>query len=68
VVNEYEVGMVLDEHSPKNIAESINALLQDEHRRERYHQNCLKARAHLNWENEEKELISHYNSIASTGK
>ena len=68
VVKEHEVGVVLEQHSPKNIAESINALLQDEDRREKYHQNCLKARTHLNWENEEKELISRYNSIASSEK
>jgi glycosyltransferase involved in cell wall biosynthesis len=68
VVDTHEVGEVLQTHSPKSIADSINALVQDEPRREKYHQNCLKARVHLNWENEEKELISRYNSITSSGK
>jgi glycosyltransferase involved in cell wall biosynthesis len=68
VINEYQVGIVLDEFSPKNIAKAINSLVKDEQTHAYYSQNCLKAQAHLNWENEEKELISCYNSIKNSGE
>ncbi|MFT6747090.1 MAG: glycosyltransferase involved in cell wall biosynthesis [Glaciecola sp.] len=68
VVKQHEVGIVLKTFSTKSIAKSINDLVQDESRRELYHQNCLKARVHLNWENEEKELVSCYNLMVSPGK
>jgi glycosyltransferase involved in cell wall biosynthesis len=68
IIKKFNVGFIIKDISPKNIATSINSLLNDEVKREEYHQNCLKARLELNWENEEKELISCYNSFESSGK
>jgi len=67
IIKEFNVGLIIKDISPKSIAASINSLLNDEQKREEYHQNCLKARLELNWENEEKELISCYNSFDSIG-
>ena len=63
IVNEFKVGTVLSEHSPKAISQAINDLIQDEAQHAIYKQNCVNAKAALNWENEEKKLISTYNSI-----
>lgn len=57
IIQAYQIGEFVDNHDPKHIAATINAMLQDETRLRMYSQNTLKAAAELNWENEKKTLI-----------
>jgi len=61
--NQFKVAVLLDDISPKRIAEALNNLLMDDVLYNRLKENCLKARAVLNWQEEEKKLISFYHSI-----
>ncbi len=60
---QYEVAVLLDDLSPKRIADSINNLLADDVLYQRLAQNCLVARQTLNWQSEEKKLVSFYQSV-----
>lgn len=63
IVNLYQVGIVLKNHEPKQMAERINHLLQNANLLSEFKHNCNKASMKLNWENEEKNLISTYNTF-----
>lgn len=58
IIDQYEVGETIESHEPKYLARKIGKMLADKARLEFYHQNCLKAAQILNWENEQKVLIS----------
>jgi len=60
---EYEVAVLVNDLKPKNIAEKVNNLLQDKKRYEKLKANCLEARKHINWQEEEKKLIAFYEKI-----
>jgi len=57
IIQHYEIGTFIENHDPVHIAETINALLQDENRMSQYRQNTKKAASELNWENEKNTLI-----------
>lgn len=59
----FEVAVLIDDLSPKRIAAAINNLLSDDVLYMRLKQNCLLARHELNWQNEEKKLLSFYQSV-----
>lgn len=61
--NQYEVAVLLDNHNPKNIADTINNLLSDSVLYNRLRENCLQARLQLNWQNEEMKLLNFYQSV-----
>ena len=61
--NQFEVVVLLDDISPKKIAEAINNLLSDDVLYNRLKENCIKARGELNWQQEEKKLIRFYQSV-----
>ena len=61
--NLFEVAVLLEDISPKRIAEAINNLLADDVLYARLKENCLKARELLNWQQEEKKLIQFYQSV-----
>lgn len=60
---EFEVAILIDGHTSEKIAEAINLLISDSTLYRRLQANCLKARKHWCWENEEKGLLSFYNAI-----
>ncbi len=62
IVRGYDVGMVLDEHSPAAVARAINLML-DEDFKSKKAANIKKAAAELLWENDEKKLISIYSKF-----
>ncbi len=62
----YHVAMLVNNIEPKTIADSINNLLSDTVLLEQLKQNCLKAREELNWQKEEKKLLSFYQNIFSS--
>ncbi len=60
---QYEVAVLLDELSPKRIAEAVNNLLADDVLYRRLKTNCLAASRELNWQQEEKKIIAFYQSL-----
>lgn len=60
---QFEVAVLLDDISPRKIAEALNNLLEDTVLYNRLQQNCLKAREVLNWQQEEKKLLQFYQSV-----
>ena len=60
---QFEVAVLIDNLAPKRIAAAINNLLVDDVLHRRLKENCLKARQELNWQQEEKKLLSFYQSV-----
>ena len=58
IIDQYEVGETIESHEPEYLAKTIGNMLADKPKLDFYHQNCLKAARILNWENEQKVLIS----------
>jgi glycosyltransferase involved in cell wall biosynthesis len=52
IVEKHEVGEIIFSHDPVDIAQAINGMLFDEEKLSRYKENCQKAAAIENWENE----------------
>jgi glycosyltransferase involved in cell wall biosynthesis len=63
VNNQYPVAVLIDDTSPGQIAAAINQLADDTLLYQTLQQNCLKARTELSWQQEEKILLSFYQSI-----
>lgn len=60
---EHEVAVLIDSLEPAVIAASINNLLGNDVMYQRLRENCLVARLEWNWQNEEKKLLSFYQSV-----
>lgn len=60
---EFEVAVLLNDLTPKKIADSINNLLTDDVLYKKLSENCIRAREVLNWQNEEKKLLKFYESL-----
>ena len=60
---QFDVAVLLEELTPKRIAEALNNLLSDDVLYIRLRQNCLKARLKLNWQQEEKILLAFYQRV-----
>ena len=63
MVEKFQIGIVLNAYDPPNMAERINLFFEDRERYSECKANVKKAIEELNWENEEKKLISLYHSI-----
>lgn len=60
---EYEVALLINVLSIREVQKSLNILLEDEVVYYRLKQNCMKAREVYNWQNEEKKLIDFYKQL-----
>lgn len=60
---EYEVAVLIDDLAPDRVAAVVNNLLNDVVLYNRLRENCLKARLHYNWQEEEKKLLAFYQSV-----
>jgi len=60
---QYDIAVLINDLSSENICKELNKMLEDEELYNRLQKNCLKAREVLNWQQEEKKLISYYQSI-----
>ena len=58
IIDEYQIGCIIDSHDPKHIADKIQYMLEDVKMREIWKKNLILASESLNWESEEKILIS----------
>lgn len=56
IIDQYQVGETIKSHDPEYLAKKIGNMLADKEKLGLYHENCLKAAAVLNWENEQKVL------------
>jgi glycosyltransferase involved in cell wall biosynthesis len=61
--DEYNIGVLIDECTSKEIINAIDTLLSNTELYNKLRQNCLDARLQLNWQNEEKKLITLYQSL-----
>jgi|TARA_R110000737_G_scaffold298126_1_gene304969 glycosyltransferase involved in cell wall biosynthesis len=60
IVEEYEIGEIITDLNPKNLAEKLKKMLENEEKLRFYAQNCLKTAQILNWEHECKVLEKIY--------
>ena len=60
IIETYNIGEILQNHQPKDIAQHINKMLADKLKMLEYKKNTHIAANELSWENEEKELIDVY--------
>lgn len=63
VNKQYEISALLDDITVENIAKALNKLLADDEYYNRLHQNCLTAREHYCWQEEEKKLLAIYKKL-----
>ncbi|MCY7420163.1 MAG: glycosyltransferase [Chitinophagaceae bacterium] len=56
----YKIAYMIPDTHSQTIANALNNLLKDAVLYDNLKENCLKAREFLNWENEEKVLLSFY--------
>ena len=61
--DEFEVAVLVGDLQTETLTTAINKLLNDENLYNRLQQNCMNARQELNWQNEEKKLITFYLKI-----
>lgn len=61
--SEFEVAVLLNSTKPEEIAKAINNLLNDDVLYQKLRENCMAARKVLCWQNEEKKLLSFYQSV-----
>jgi len=61
--DEYKVALLLENLSVQGIEKSLRILLENEELYFHLKQNCVKARAEYNWQNEEKKLIGFYDKL-----
>jgi glycosyltransferase involved in cell wall biosynthesis len=64
-VEEGKVGICVDSHDPKSIAEGVNRLLDNRQLRDEMSKNCINARLKYNWENEKKLFLNIYEGLLS---
>lgn len=57
IVEDYQVGKVVDLENPDELVEAIKQLTEDEVLNKKFKENCRTASQELNWENELKNLL-----------
>lgn len=60
IIRQYDLGLFIENHEPKNIASTIKDALSDAERTERWKRNMAVAAQDLCWENEERKLLEIY--------
>ncbi len=63
LINEFEVGILIDDLEKETIATAVNTLLQKEDFYKKIKNNCQQAKVEWNWEKEEKKLIAFYDDL-----
>ena len=61
--DEFDIAVMLDNIEIETLTNAINTLLTDEILYNRLKQNCITAREKLNWQNEEKKLLTFWKNI-----
>jgi len=63
VNNEFEVALLINTIDVNEIANALNILLTDDILHKKLKQNCTKASAKFNWQQEEKKLLAFYKQV-----
>lgn len=63
IVNDSELGVVVDPHKVEEIAEAVNQLLDNPELRDKYSANCRFASEKYNWTNEQNVLLNMYQDL-----
>ena len=63
IVDHYRVGMMIESHDPKHIAEKIREMLADEKRFAQWKENTKLAAKELCWEKEEEQLLKIFHDV-----
>jgi hypothetical protein len=64
VIEEYEVGRIVDSHDPEQIATVAKEMLEDQDQYEIWKEKLRFASQELCWENEEQKLTQIYAHLA----
>jgi glycosyltransferase involved in cell wall biosynthesis len=57
IIEQYDIGLIIENHDPRHIAEKISSMFADADRYSRWRANVKKAAANLTWTHEEKKLL-----------
>lgn len=63
IVNDYKVGVVINNHNPQHIADKLNELLTNDAKLKQYKENSKQAAKELTWEKEEITLNKIYSEF-----
>ncbi len=63
VNDEFKIAVLIDDLQPMTISTAINELLSNDVLHTELTQNCLTAREQLNWQQEEKKLVTFYKNM-----
>ena len=63
--DEFDIAVMVDNIEVETLSNAINTLLTDETLYNRLKQNCIAAKEKLNWQNEEKKLLSFWKNICT---
>ena len=66
IVNKYPFAVMIADTSAESISSALNNLLHNEDLYKELQQYCIRAKQILNWEQEEKKLLSFYSHIAAS--
>jgi glycosyltransferase involved in cell wall biosynthesis len=61
--NQYQVAVLINDLRAETIVGALNELLNNKNLYNRLQQNCLRAREVINWQEEEKKLLTFYKNI-----
>ena len=60
IIEENQIGIIAQNHQPEYLASLVNQLIQDKAKQTTFRENCKKASANLNWDNEVKAIRKWY--------
>jgi glycosyltransferase involved in cell wall biosynthesis len=63
IIEQYEIGSLIENHEPRHIASRIDFMLQDQNRYNNWKTNLAKAAFELAWEKEKEVLIKLFKKI-----
>jgi glycosyltransferase involved in cell wall biosynthesis len=64
IIERYQIGMTIDSHDPRHIAERMHTMLTDNALRKTWKENLKQAAAELNWDQEQKILLEIFSKYA----
>ena len=63
IIDKYDIGYYIPNHSPQAIAETVNRIFENKSRYQTVKHNTQKAKTELSWEKEELNLIEVINNV-----
>jgi len=63
--DKYEIALLINDTDESTIADAINELINNKELYRQLQSNCIKAREYLNWQAEEKILITFWNTLSN---